>query len=79
MPRPAKSAATSSSIAAAVLSTWTMALASSTSQRVSGGRSSAMARSRARTWSALKKSRLPWIRQSASPGTGRASGARCSL
>ena len=68
MPRAANSARPPSSIAAAVLSTCAMALASSTSQRVPGGSSSAMARSRALTWSALKNSRLPWIRQMREPG-----------
>ena len=42
-------------------STWVMALASRTSQRVPGGIASAMACSRAWTWSALKNSRSPWI------------------
>ena len=49
----------SSSIAAAVLSTCTMALASSTSQRVPAGSSAAIVRSRARTMSVLKNSRSP--------------------
>ena len=78
-PRAARSARTSSSIAAAVESTWVMALASRTSQRVSGGIASAMACSRACTWSALKKSRSPWMSTMVRPGTGRASGRRCSL
>ena len=66
-------------IAAAVESIWVIAVASSTSQRVSAGIASAIATSRAWMWSALKKSRSPSISAMVSPGTGRASARRCSL
>ena len=60
-------------------SIWVMALASSRNQRVSPGMASAMATSRAWTWSALKNSRSPSMSAMVRPGTGWASGRRCSL